>query len=363
MTFLLSALVAAATGGAAGTATAASAAGGNQQPACYQKIFLSPQPAATLTQPASLADLAASVDQTVVFIESAVPAKTPARGQRAAKAQEFSGSGFIFRQDADTGYALTNYHVIANATGIKVTLADGRRLPAAVLAADEFTDLAIVKFTAPGLPVATLGSSANLRVGDTVIAIGNPLQLQHTVTAGIVSGLGGTARFIDNVQVIQTDAAINHGNSGGPLFDICGQVIGINTSKRLSADNTGFAIPIDLARDIARQLFASGKARHPWAGIKTKVQKPRKEDVLADEIVVITEVIAGTPSAQAGFAAGDIIQQIAGQTVLADDDVSRFLAQYKPGDALIVGVLRKGKPLDIALVLGSRPEPDKKPKK
>lgn len=338
---------------------------GSQAPAlagtlCEVDLGLNPARIAEVKMNPGLADLIASLQPSVVYIEAAVPEKVVARRQPRNETK-FSGSGFVLRQEAQTAFVLTNYHVVKGAKRIRVTLSDGNRFEATELAHDQFTDLSLIKFnTASSLVVASLGRSEHLRVGDSAIVIGNPAEHEHTATLGIVSGLGGAARFTSNVPMIQTDAAINRGNSGGPLFDICGKVVGVVTAKMLGAENMGFAIPIDLAQKVVAQLLARGKAEHPFAGIKTQARKQKQVDVLADETVVITKVIAGTAAQQAGFKAGDIIRQIAGDQVRSDADVSRFLAQYSPGDALIVSVERKGQSLEIAFVLGVRPDEEVK---
>ena len=179
--------------------------------------------------------------------------------------QRATGSGVIYRQD---GYILTNNHVVGHAQNIKVTLSDKRFFEGKVVGRDKFTDLAIVKINATGLPAAKMGSSTKLRPGDWVIAIGNPMGLDHTVTLGIISALNRSLSEVNEVQLIQTDAAINHGNSGGPLLNLHGDVIGITVAINPNAQNIGFAIPVDIAKDIAQQLVAHGNIPRAYVGIQ-----------------------------------------------------------------------------------------------
>ena len=189
----------------------------------------------------------------------------PSQGQAPRKFQQHgSGSGVIVRQD---GFILTNNHVVGQADEIKVTLNDKREFQGKVVGRDSFTDLALVKIDAKGLPVAQLGTSKALRPGDWAIAIGSPLGLDHSVTMGIISALGRSLNDINSVDFIQTDAAINPGNSGGPLLNIRGEVIGLNTAIRGDGQNIGFAIPIDIAKEVADQLVVSGSIKRPYVGI------------------------------------------------------------------------------------------------
>ena len=267
-----------------------------------------------------------------------------------------TGSGVIIRSD---GHILTNNHVVDSATNggrITVTFNDGSTASASVVGTDAASDLAVIKVSKTGLKAATLGSSASLRVGDPVIAIGSPLGLSGTVTTGIVSALnrpvnttnqqnpfgGNTAPQATVISAIQTDAAINPGNSGGALVDGAGQVVGINSAiASLGASGNigvGFAIPIDQAKDIAAQLIATGKASHPILGVSIA-------DVTTSSgasQVLVQGVTSGGPAQKAGIRSGDIIVQIAGTKITDTDSLILTVRSHKPGEKVSVIYERNG---------------------
>lgn len=273
--------------------------------------------------------------------------------------QRASGSGVIYRQD---GYILTNNHVVGHAQNIKVTLCDKRTFDGKVVGRDKFTDLAIVKINATGLPAATLGSSKKLRPGDWVIAIGSPMGLDHTVTLGIVSALNRSLSEVNQLQLIQTDAAINHGNSGGPLLNIHGEVIGINTAIRPDAQNIGFAIPVDIAKDVAEQLVQHGNIAHAYVGI----QMQDLDEHLAKSLglststkgVVVARTVPGGPADAAGLQQGDVIVKIDGQQVLSGKEVQDIVHKHKPNDTLNFLVSRNGSLTAIPVKIGDFPSQD-----
>lgn len=271
--------------------------------------------------------------------------------------QHGQGSGVIIKSD---GYILTNNHVVKNADEIKVTLADKRVFSGKVVGRDSFTDLALVKIDADQLPVARLGDTARLRPGDWAIAIGSPVGLSHTVTLGIISALGRSLGESVNVDLIQTDAAINPGNSGGPLLNIHGEVIGINTAIRSNAQNIGFAIPIDIAKDVAQQLLDKGKIARAWVGVYMRDLTPQiaKSLGLDDSIkgVVVVQVANGSPAAKAQLSPGDIILEVEGQSVDSAKSVQSKVRAHKPGDTLKLSVLHGRQSVDRQITLSDFPQ-------
>ena len=265
------------------------------------------------------------------------------------------GSGFVFTPD---GFILTNSHVVHGATHVAVRLPDGRELPADLIGDDPDTDLAVVRVGGDPPTAAPLGDSASLRVGQLVIAIGNPLGFQSTVTAGVVSALGRSfrsvgGRLIDDV--IQTDAALNPGNSGGPLVDSRGRVIGVNTAVILPAQGICFAVAINTAKFVAGQLIAHGRIRRGRIGVAGQ-HVPllrlavRAHGLEAKSGVLVTGVEAGSPAEQAGLKQGDIIVGFAGQVVGGIDDLHRLLATDRIGTPAVVALLRGADKLELSIV-------------
>jgi S1-C subfamily serine protease len=270
------------------------------------------------------------------------------------KVQEGSGSGFILRAD---GRVLTNAHVVEGADEVEIKLKDGRSFQGKVVGLDTVTDIAAIKINADQLPAVTLGDSDQLIPGEWAIAIGNPLGLDNTVTAGIISATGRTSREVGiadkRVSFIQTDAAINPGNSGGPLLNARGEVIGVNTAIRANAQGLGFAIPIATVQRIADQLFSQGKASHPFLGIQMvdlnpQVKAELKQDpdlgytVTQDKGVLVTLVGRDTPAANAGIQKGDLLKKIEQTDINSAEDVRKLLDQAKLGQPLNVTIERQG---------------------
>ncbi len=282
------------------------------------------------------------------FFGDSLPQQTPSQ-----QPQRGLGSGFIIDK---SGLVLTNAHVVDKADRVTVRLKDGRTFEGKVQGVDEVTDLAVVKVNAGGdLPVAALGSSANVQVGDWAIAVGNPLGLDNTVTLGIVSTLRRTSRDVGignkRLEFIQTDAAINPGNSGGPLLNAQGEVIGINTAIRGDAMGIGFAIPIDRAKSIASQLQRGEKVAHPFIGIGMEDLTPElakqinsnaNNPLRIPEIngILVARVIPNSPAANAGIKVGDVVVQVDGQRVNNGEQLLNIVEQSRIGQTLQLKVQR-----------------------
>jgi serine protease Do len=273
------------------------------------------------------------------------------------------GSGFIF--DAN-GWILTNHHVVDGATNLTVQLADGRSFPATVYGTDTLTDLAIVKIDATGLPVANLGDSSALRVGQLAIAVGDPLgEYPGTVTTGVVSGLGRSIQdaSIDLDNLIQTDAAINPGNSGGPLVDETGAVIGIDTAIAGSAQGIGFAIPVNLAKPLMKQALAGQQLSRPWLGVRYQpldAGVATRNDLSATSGAWITSggngaaIESGSPADKAGLKEGDIITAVNGTKIDTSHPLIELIASNAPGETITLSVRRGSADADIQVTLTTR---------
>jgi S1-C subfamily serine protease len=265
------------------------------------------------------------------------------------------GSGVVFTPD---GYVLTNAHVVAGAARLTAALTDGQVLEATLIGADAATDTAVLRLSRGGLPHATLGRSADLRVGQLVVAIGNPLGFTCTVTAGIVSALGRTLRtrgggFVDSV--IQTDAALNPGNSGGPLVSGAGEVVGIATAMIAPAQGLCFAIGIDTAVWVATRLMRDGRVRRSRLGVSGQTvpleTRLRRAHGLAQVTgVLVAEVLPGGAARRAGVTAGDVLVALDGAAVAGVEDLHRTLTAERAGIAVPVVVLRRGQPTTLEVV-------------
>ncbi len=294
--------------------------------------------------------VASTVDQAqdaIVFITS--------RKEGRGGPQSGTGSGFLFTPD---GYVLTNSHVVHGAGALEVTRPDGSRSEAQLVGEDPGTDLAVLRIGASqALPHLELGDSARLRVGQIAIAIGNPLGFAHTVTSGIVSALGrslrsNTGRMIDNV--IQTDAALNPGNSGGPLLDTRGRVIGINTAIIPGAQAICFAVAVNSAKWVIPQLFAHGRVRRSYIGLSGSTvpvsrRVARFLDITQDSAVRISDVQAGSPAANGGLKTDDLVVGIDGAPVRTVDDLQRLLDESRIGKLCVLKLLRGGQKLHLTV--------------
>ncbi len=289
-----------------------------------------------------------------------------------------SGSGSIIDLK---GHILTNHHVVANAQKLEVTLADGSKWPAKLVGSDPDNDLAVIKIDAPKekLKVIPMGDSKNLRIGQKVLAIGNPFGLERTLTTGIISSLGRTIRSEGGYlieDVIQTDAAINPGNSGGPLLNSEGEIIGINSaiiSPSGGSVGIGFAIPVNTAKRVIPELIAKGYVTYPWIGATIQPLLPEVAKFLKLKIergAMIAEVVKGGPADKAGLkggnqrvqvgnmiviVGGDIVVKVNQHEVKTHDDLIRYIRERRPGDSILLKIFRKGKLEEVKVTLGERP--------
>jgi putative serine protease PepD len=273
---------------------------------------------------------------------------TPFGGQ---ESQQALGSGFVIDEQ---GHIVTNEHVVDGATSIKVRLWDGKTYDATLVGSDASTDLAVIKVDAPSsvLEPLTLADSNSVQVGDTVVAIGSPFGLENTVTSGIVSALHRQMTSPNNFSIddsIQTDAAINHGNSGGPLLNSSGQVIGVNAQIESDSggnDGVGFAIPSNTVKTIVSELISTGKAEHAYLGVSVET---------VNGSVRIGEVRSGTPAEGAGLQAGDTIVSVDGQRMTTGDALTSAISAKKPGDKVTIVYSRGGQTHSVEVTLASRP--------
>lgn len=278
-----------------------------------------------------------------------------------------TGSGFIINKEGDI---ITNAHVVSGADKVTVILKDGRQIEGKVLGSDELTDVAVVQVKSDNLPTVSLGSSQSLQTGDWAIAIGNPLGLDNTVTAGIISAIGrksGQIGVDKRVSFIQTDAAINPGNSGGPLLNQNGEVIGVNTAIIQGAQGLGFAIPIETAQRIAKQLIENGKVSRAYLGVqmvtvdanvKAEVNKDTEfcSKISDDKGVLITKVVENSPAAKSGAKCGDVIVKFDNKEILTADQVTQLVEDRSVGDKITVEVKRNGQVIALNMEAGLFPK-------
>lgn len=301
---------------------------------------------------------------------SVVSIVTSGSGSRGGFMAQAAGTGIVVSKD---GYILTNRHVVSGASSASVAMSDGTTYDnVKVVGSDPLNDLAFLKISgAKNLKPATFGDSKTIRIGQSVVAIGNALgQYQNTVTSGIISGLGrpvvassdGSGRNAESLSdLIQTDAAINSGNSGGPLFNLQGQVIGINTAVASDAQSIGFAIPVGAAKGMLKNLLATGKVERAIVGVQyvsitPEVKEEYKLSVSQGDLVTATSgsaIQANGPAARAGVKEKDIITKVNGVEVGPGRSISTLVGEFKPGDKVTLTILRDGKTRDITLTLGT----------
>ncbi len=271
--------------------------------------------------------------------------------------QKSLGSGFIISSD---GYIFTNNHVVEQADKILVKLSDGKEYEAKIIGKDAKTDIALIKIKpTDSLPVAETGDSDKLRVGDWVMAIGNPFGLEQTVTAGIVSAKGRVIGAGPYDNFIQTDASINPGNSGGPLFNMEGKVIGINTAIVAQGQGIGFAIPISMAKTILPDLKAKGKVTRGWLGISVQdiTEDIAKNMKLKDRSgALISDVFKGDPADKAGLKSGDIVTEINGKKIKDTHELLMMIAAFRVGETIKIKILRDGQEKEVSLAVAERKE-------
>ncbi len=273
--------------------------------------------------------------------------------------QKGTGSGFIINQE---GYVLTNEHVVRKADKIKVILSDGREFDGEVIGSDVTSDMAIVKIKADHLPTVTLGNSDELRVGEIVIAIGNPYGLQQTVTMGVVSAKGRSIPAGTEGQVyrnfIQTDTAINPGNSGGPLLNIKGEVVGINTAIIPYAQGIGFAIPINMAKKNIDDLINLGKVRRSWLGVYIQEVTPeiaKQFNLTEAKGVLVGDVIKNSPAEAAGIKTGDIIMKVNNEEVNSPEELQNKIGNIEIGKEANIEIARNGETISFVVKIGEMP--------
>jgi serine protease Do len=267
------------------------------------------------------------------------------------------GSGFIISED---GFIVTNNHVIDRAEDIDVILEDSEKYKAKIIGRDPKTDLALLKIEPKGkLPAATFGDSDKFQIGDWVIAIGNPFGLGHTVTAGIISAKGRVLGFGNYDDFIQTDAPINPGNSGGPLFNLKGEVVGVNTAIVAGGQGIGFAIPINMAKNVVEQIKDKGKVVRGWLGVLAQQVTPEiAESMKLKEVkgALVSDVTPNGPADKAGIKRGDIIVELNGNKIQSVSQLTSTIALTSPGAEVKLKVIREGEEKEVTVIIGELPE-------
>lgn len=282
-------------------------------------------------------------------------------GQRSGQA-EASGSGVIISQD---GHIVTNNHVIEGAGTVSVIYYDGKRAEANVVGADPVTDIAVLQVNGAVPAVASFGDSSALQLGEWVIAIGSPLgDYRGTVTVGVVSGLNRSVQGTMQDGLVQTDAAINHGNSGGPLINLAGQIIGINTlvvrdtPTGAQAEGLGFAVPSNIVRAVAEQLISRGRIEYPFIGISYTEVTPQliaEMNLTTKNGVIVTQITPGSPAAKAGLQPRDVVTAINNQPIDENNSLRSILFKYRVGDTVTLTVERDGRTIQVQVTLVQRP--------
>lgn len=321
----------------------------------------------------AIVEVVQKVSPAVVYIGTEQEVESRFRGRRSPLEEFFGGMGAEPERQRisglgsgaiidPSGIIVTNDHVIRGASAIHVILADGRSFDAEVIGSDAANDLAVLKVNAKeALPIAKLGTSSDLMIGETVVAIGSPFGLSKTVTAGVVSAVGRTFRADNRVynDFVQTDAAINPGNSGGPLFNLNGEVVGINTAIAGEGSGIGFAVPSNLVKSLLPQLEKKGAVTRGWLGLMVQDMTPDLGEALGAPVkegAVVTDVTAETAAARAGLRPDDIIVAADGQPIDSAGALTRLVAQKPPGAELTLALYRDAKKRDVKAKLGTRPD-------
>lgn len=273
-----------------------------------------------------------------------------------SRVQRGVGSGFLIESG---GLIVTNNHVVQGQPELTVTLWNGRTYTGKVLGTDPLTDIALIKIQAKGLPVMPLGNSDTAHVGEWVLAMGSPLGLRRTVTAGIISSTNREVSINERMSFLQTDAAINPGNSGGPLVNMTGQVIGINTAIAYEAQGIGFAIPINALKLVLNDLKTKGHVVRAWLGVSfagiTPELAERFPELKGQKGVIIAQVVSDSPAEQAGLQTEDVITTVDGTPITSARDLVTVMARHKPGDKVRLTYRRAGKPRTVTMTLGTMP--------
>ena len=314
-----------------------------------------PSPAPTAAGGPSFADIVERLNPAVVAISVVETGPDPEEGADAEPGpRRGEGTGFLVDP---RGFILTNHHVVAASERIRVRLTDKRELPARLVGSDSSTDLALIKVEAEGLPVVPLGDSDRLRVGDWVCAIGNPFAYEHSVTVGVVSSKGRKIYDASFDAYIQTDAAINPGNSGGPLINGAGEAVGISAAMSTEGQGIGFAVPINLAREILDQLRTRGHVSRGYLGVQLQELDPDLRRLVGFQGqggAMVVDLLSGSAGQIAGLRPYDIIVAVSEQPVVDGDQLIRIIAGHPPGAAVQLGVFREGATLVVQATLAER---------
>src|SRR5216110_1853868 len=326
----------------------------------FAKVFETVAPSVVIIEVSKKNDLSETSPLDDLFFQGPPDENNPRRNPGATRPVQSEGSGFIVRPD---GYIFTNFHVVEGADKIEVKLRDGRNFPARVVGTDEKTDIAVVKIDAKDLPVVQLGDSDAVRVGQFAFAIGAPFKLDYTFTYGVISGKGRSKLFQTGgysiSDYLQTDASINPGNSGGPLCDIDGKVIGMNTLINGMNRGLGFAIPINMAKEIGTELVAGHKITRPWLGIRIETlgddQDLRDLFKGAEKGVVVRTIEADAPAYKSNLRPFDVITQVDGTPIETDSQLQHEILKKKIDQDVQLTVWRKGKTIKVPLKTGELP--------
>jgi serine protease Do len=326
----------------------------------FAKVFETVAPSVVIIEISKKNEISESSPLDDLFFQGPPDESNPRRNPGGPRQVQSEGSGFIVRPD---GYIFTNFHVVEGADKIDVKLRDGRNFQATVVGTDEKTDIAVVKINAKDLPVVQLGDSDAVRVGQFAFAIGAPFKLDYTFTYGVISGKGRSKLFqaggYSISDYLQTDASINPGNSGGPLCDIDGKVIGMNTLINGMNRGLGFAIPINMAKEIGAELVAGHKIMRPWLGIRIETlgDDPTIRDLFkgADKGVVVRTIEADAPASKSDLRPFDVITQVDGTPIETDSQLQHEILKKKIGQNVQLTVWRKGQTIKVPIKTGELP--------
>ena len=326
----------------------------------FAKVFETVTPSVVIIEISKKNEISESSPLDDLFFQGPPDENNPRRNPGALRPVQSEGSGFIVRPD---GYIFTNFHVVEGADKIEVKLRDGRNFPARVVGTDEKTDIAVVKIDAKDLPVVQLGDSDTVRVGQFAFAIGAPFKLDYTFTYGVVSGKGRRKLFQTGgysiSDYLQTDASINPGNSGGPLCDIDGKVIGMNTLINGMNRGLGFAIPINMAKEIGAELVAGHKIVRPWLGIRIETlgDDPAIRDLFkgTEKGVVVRTIEADAPASRSDLRPFDVITQVDGTPIETDSQLQHEILKKKIDQNVQLTVWRKGQTIKVPIKTGELP--------